>query len=29
MVPDSVARALYDRFDQEEPDYNRPVSLRD
>jgi pantetheine-phosphate adenylyltransferase len=29
MVPDNVARALYDRFDQDASDYNRPVSLRD
>ena len=29
MVPDNVARALYRRFDQENPDYSGPLSLRD
>lgn len=29
MVPTNVARALYDRFDQDNPDFNPPVSLRD
>ena len=29
MVPDNVARALYERFKQDASDYNRPVSLRD
>lgn len=29
MVPDNVARALYERFNQDSNDYNRPVSLRD
>lgn len=29
MVPDNVARALYDRFNQDSPDYEPPVSLRD
>ncbi|MFW5940343.1 MAG: pantetheine-phosphate adenylyltransferase [Chloroflexota bacterium] len=29
MVPESVARALYERFNQDNPDFNPPVSLRD
>lgn len=29
MVPNNVARALYERFDQDDPDFNPPVSLRD
>ncbi|HSM57281.1 MAG TPA: pantetheine-phosphate adenylyltransferase [Candidatus Sulfomarinibacteraceae bacterium] len=29
MVPNNVARALYERFDQDNPDFNPPVSLRD
>jgi pantetheine-phosphate adenylyltransferase len=29
MVPPLVARALYERFDQDNPDFQAPVSLRD
>lgn len=29
MVPPLVARALYERFDQDDPDFQAPVSLRD
>lgn len=29
MVPDNVARALYERFNQDSTEYSRPVSLRD
>lgn len=29
MVPENVARALYERFNQDNPDFNPPVSLRD
>ena len=29
MVPPLVARALYDRFNQDDPDFQAPVSLRD
>ncbi len=29
MVPGLVARALYERFSQDDPDYKAPVSLRD
>lgn len=29
MVPPNVAQALYDRFQAEEQDYQRPITLRD
>lgn len=29
MVPPRVARALYERFNQDDPDFQAPVSLRD